>query len=58
MAHHEQVAAVTETANTITEMAQTSAVTADRASELIRQGEAVPPWSRTGDPRPSPRSRP
>ncbi len=37
----EQVAAVTETANTTTEMAQTSAVAADRASELIRQGEAA-----------------
>jgi methyl-accepting chemotaxis protein len=37
----EQVAAVTETANTTTEMAQTSAVAADRASELIRQGDAA-----------------
>jgi methyl-accepting chemotaxis protein len=36
----EQVAAVTETANTMTEMAQTSAVSADRAGELIRQGES------------------
>jgi methyl-accepting chemotaxis protein len=32
---------VTETANTTTEMAQTSAVSADRALELIRQGEAT-----------------
>lgn len=37
----EQVSAVTETANTTTEMAQTSAVAADRAAELIRQGEAA-----------------
>jgi methyl-accepting chemotaxis protein len=37
----EQVAAVTETANTTTEMAQTSAVSADRAAELIKQGESV-----------------
>jgi methyl-accepting chemotaxis protein len=32
---------VTETANTMTEMAQTTAVSADRASELIRQGEGA-----------------
>jgi methyl-accepting chemotaxis protein len=37
----EQVAAVTETANTMTEMAQTSAVSADRAGELIKQGDAA-----------------
>lgn len=37
----EQVAAVSETANTMTEMSQTSAVSADRASELIKQGEAT-----------------
>jgi len=37
----EQLAAVTETANTMTEMAQTSAVSADRAGELIRQGESA-----------------
>jgi methyl-accepting chemotaxis protein len=37
----EQVAAITETANTTTEMAQTSAVSADRAAEMIRQGEAT-----------------
>jgi methyl-accepting chemotaxis protein len=37
----EQVAAISETANTMTEMSQTSAVSADRASELIKQGEAA-----------------
>jgi methyl-accepting chemotaxis protein len=37
----EQVASVTETANTMTEMAQTSAVSADRAAELIKQGESA-----------------
>lgn len=37
----EQVAAVTETANTMTEMSQTSAVSADRASELIKRGDAA-----------------
>ena len=37
----EQVTAVSETANTMTEMSQTSAVSADRASELIKQGEAA-----------------
>jgi methyl-accepting chemotaxis protein len=37
----EQVAAITETANTVTEMAQTSAVSAERAAELIAQGEAA-----------------
>ncbi len=37
----EQVAAVTETANTMTEMSQTSAVSADRASDLIKRGEAA-----------------
>jgi methyl-accepting chemotaxis protein len=37
----EQVAAITETANTMTEMSQTSAVSADRASDLIKQGEAA-----------------
>ncbi len=37
----EQVTALTETANTMTEMSQTSAVSADRAVELIKQGEAA-----------------
>ncbi len=37
----EQVAAVTETANTMTEMSQTSAVSADRASDLIKQGDSA-----------------
>ncbi len=37
----EQVSALTETANTMTEMSQTSAVSADRAVELIKQGEAA-----------------
>jgi methyl-accepting chemotaxis protein len=37
----EQVAAITETANTMAEMSQTSAVSADRATELIKQGDAA-----------------
>jgi methyl-accepting chemotaxis protein len=35
----EQVAAITETANTVTEMAQTSAVSAERAAQLIARGD-------------------
>ncbi len=37
----EQVSALAETANTMTEMSQTSAASADRCAELIRQGESA-----------------
>jgi methyl-accepting chemotaxis protein len=36
-----QVAAISETANTMAEMSQTSAVSADRASDLIKKGESA-----------------
>ncbi len=37
----EQVSALAETANTMTEMSQTSAASADRCADLIRQGESA-----------------